>query len=184
MLERAVSERLRRSPRTTLLDRGEALRQSTMRVEGFTSATSTIRTATGRSSAFHVPGDFVDLHGLLLHALDHSIGTLTHAVIALVPQPVLKARPHRSTVAGAFGVAGNCHPPCSRTPLDDPQFLPFCQCALAQARLQSRCSAALGQGHANAWMLDDLVRGRGISSPDSGRATMSLERTVGCWKQR
>jgi CRP-like cAMP-binding protein len=40
--------------------------------------------------AFHVPGDFVDLHGYPLHRLDHSIATLTKAAIATVPHDALK----------------------------------------------------------------------------------------------
>lgn len=91
MLERAVSERRRLPPRTTLLDRGEALRQSTMLVEGFMIRYIDDPDGDRQIVAFHVPGDFVDLHGFPLHVLDHSIGTLTHTVIALVPHPTLKA---------------------------------------------------------------------------------------------
>lgn len=41
--------------------------------------------------AFHVPGDFVDLHGYPLKILDHSIATLTQVSIATVPHDRLKA---------------------------------------------------------------------------------------------
>jgi CRP-like cAMP-binding protein len=39
--------------------------------------------------AFHVPGDFVDLHGYALRKLDHSIGTVSEALIANVPHSAI-----------------------------------------------------------------------------------------------
>jgi CRP-like cAMP-binding protein len=35
--------------------------------------------------AIHVPGDFVDLHGFPLKTLDHDVGTLSAATVALIP---------------------------------------------------------------------------------------------------
>src|ERR1700761_3068137 len=82
MLERAVTERRRLPARSTLLERGDALRQSTMLINGF--MIRYIDDLEGRRQvvAFHVPGDFVDLHGYPLEVLDHSIATLTQASIA------------------------------------------------------------------------------------------------------
>jgi CRP-like cAMP-binding protein len=89
-LECAVSE-LRRLPgRTTLVERGETLRHSTMLIEGF--MIRYIDDLEGRRQvvAFHVPGDFVDLHGYPLHKLDHSIATLGETLIALVPHKAIE----------------------------------------------------------------------------------------------
>ncbi|WP_246331856.1 Crp/Fnr family transcriptional regulator [Sphingomonas chungangi] len=90
MLERAVTERRRLPARSTLLERGDALRQSTMLINGF--MIRYIDDLEGRRQvvAFHVPGDFVDLHGYPLEVLDHSIATLTEVEIANVPHSALK----------------------------------------------------------------------------------------------
>lgn len=89
-LEAAVAERRRLPARATLLDRGEHLRQSTMLVTGF--MIRYIDDTEGRRQivAFHVPGDFVDLHAFPLHVLDHSIATLTEVEIGIVPHGALK----------------------------------------------------------------------------------------------
>jgi CRP-like cAMP-binding protein len=41
-------------------------------------------------SAIHVPGDFVDLHSLLLEPMDHSVCALTECTIALAPHGRLR----------------------------------------------------------------------------------------------
>jgi CRP-like cAMP-binding protein len=90
MLEAAVSDRRRLPARATLLERGETLTHSTMLMEGF--MIRYIDDLEGRRQvvAFHVPGDFVDLHGYPLQVLDHSIATLTDVQIANVPHAALK----------------------------------------------------------------------------------------------
>jgi CRP-like cAMP-binding protein len=89
-LEQAVTDRRRLPARATLLERGEALSHSTMLIAGF--MIRYIDDLEGRRQivAFHVPGDFVDLHGYPLKVLDHSIATLTQAQIATVPHAALK----------------------------------------------------------------------------------------------
>ena len=88
-LEAAVSGRRLMPARAALIERGEPLQQSTMLVEGF--MIRYIDDLEGRRQvvAFHVPGDFVDLHGFPLRILDHSIATLTPAQIATVPHNAL-----------------------------------------------------------------------------------------------
>jgi CRP-like cAMP-binding protein len=89
-LEAAVSERRRLPGRITLVERGETLRHSTMLIEGF--MIRFIDDLDGRRQvvAFHVPGDFVDLHGYPLRVLDHSIATLGETRIALVPHTAIE----------------------------------------------------------------------------------------------
>jgi CRP-like cAMP-binding protein len=90
MLEQAVADRRRLPARATLVERGEALSHSTMLIAGF--MIRYIDDFEGRRQivAFHVPGDFVDLHGFPLKILDHSIATLTETQIATVPHAALK----------------------------------------------------------------------------------------------
>jgi CRP-like cAMP-binding protein len=90
LLEQAVTNRRRLPARATLLERGDALTQSTMLISGF--MIRYIDDLDGRRQvvAFHVPGDFVDLHGYPLEVLDHSIATLTEVQIATVPHTALK----------------------------------------------------------------------------------------------
>jgi CRP-like cAMP-binding protein len=90
MLENAVAERRQLPPRATLIERGESLRQSTMLIDGFMIRYVDDLEGHRQVVAFHVPGDFVDLHGYPLQILDHSIGTLTRASIATVPHAELK----------------------------------------------------------------------------------------------
>jgi CRP-like cAMP-binding protein len=42
-------------------------------------------------TALHVPGDFVDLHALLLRKMDHSVMALTECRVVFVPHPDLVA---------------------------------------------------------------------------------------------
>lgn len=90
VLEAMVGDRRRLPPRATLVERGEPLRQSTMLVDGF--MIRYIDDCEGRRQvvAFHVPGDFVDLHGFPLAVLDHSIATLTDVRIATVPHSAIE----------------------------------------------------------------------------------------------
>jgi CRP-like cAMP-binding protein len=84
VLERAVSEVKRLPARTTLVRHGDALRQSTLLVEGFIRRSIDDREGQRQTVAVQVPGDFVDLHGYPLKVLDHDVVTLTAATVAFV----------------------------------------------------------------------------------------------------
>ncbi|WP_157218443.1 Crp/Fnr family transcriptional regulator [Flavisphingomonas formosensis] len=88
-LEGLISRHRRLSARTTLVERGEELRQSTLLVEGFMIRYIDDVEGHRQIVSFHVPGDFVDLHGYPLRVLDHSIATITDALIAVVPHSQL-----------------------------------------------------------------------------------------------
>ena len=49
-------------------------------------------------SAIHIPGDFVDLHSLLVQPMDHSVAALTECTVALVAHDLLRelsgSQPH------------------------------------------------------------------------------------------
>jgi CRP-like cAMP-binding protein len=90
-LEAAISEVRIVKPRTTLVHAGDLLTQSTLLIDGFLCRYIDDRQGLRQLVAFHVPGDFVDLHGYPLQMLDHGIATLTAATIATAPHEALAA---------------------------------------------------------------------------------------------
>jgi CRP-like cAMP-binding protein len=84
-LEAAVSEVRVVNARTLIIKAGDRLRRSTLLVEGFLCRFMDDRKGLRQLVAFHVPGDFVDLHGYPLQTLDHGIAALTDAKLAMVP---------------------------------------------------------------------------------------------------
>ncbi|MGF7147350.1 CRP-like cAMP-binding protein [Sphingomonas zeicaulis] len=85
VLEDAIIEVKTVSPRTTLASVGEPLSHSTLLVEGIMSRHIDDRNGLRQLVAIHVPGDFVDLHAFPLRVLDHDVGTMTAATVAIVP---------------------------------------------------------------------------------------------------
>jgi len=88
-LARSISEVRRVPARTTLVDRGERLHHSTMLVDGLMTRYIDDLEGGRQVVAFHVAGDFVDLHGYPLQTLDHSIMGLTDVTIGLVPHDAI-----------------------------------------------------------------------------------------------
>jgi len=78
--------------RETLSETGEQLDRSALLLEGIM-ARYVRGPANGSSSramvSIQVPGDFIDLHGLPMKALDHDVGTLTDVRIAMFPHECL-----------------------------------------------------------------------------------------------
>jgi len=77
--------------RTTIVQAGEKLHQSTLLVEGLMCRYIDDHEGRRQLVAFHVPGDFVDLHGYPLKFLDHDVATLTPVTAAIVPHGALDA---------------------------------------------------------------------------------------------
>lgn len=90
-LEAAISEVRTLDPRTTIVRAGERLHHSTLLLEGFMSRHIDDRNGLRQLVAVHVPGDFVDLHAYPLKVLDHDVGTMTAATVAIVPHGKLEA---------------------------------------------------------------------------------------------
>lgn len=90
-LEAAIREVRTLAPRTTLVRAGEPLHQSILLIEGIMSRHIDDRDGLRQLVAVHVPGDFVDLHGFPLKVLDHDVGTMTAATVAIVPHKALDA---------------------------------------------------------------------------------------------
>ena len=89
LLESAISEVRTVPAREILVHAKQQLSQSILLVEGFMCRYRDDRAGLRQLVAVHIPGDFVDLHGYPLQALDHHIGTLTPVTIATVPHSAL-----------------------------------------------------------------------------------------------
>ena len=88
-LEAAISEIRTVAPRTLIIRAGEELEVSTLLIDGFLSRYIDDRNGLRQLVAFHVPGDFVDLHAYPLKVLDHDVATITAATVAIVPHTQL-----------------------------------------------------------------------------------------------
>jgi len=90
-LENAISEVRALEPRQTIVEAGKPVDISTFLLEGIMSRFIEDRKGLRQLVSIHVPGEFVDLHAYPMHELDHSVGTLTAATVAIVPHQALKA---------------------------------------------------------------------------------------------
>jgi CRP-like cAMP-binding protein len=88
-LEQAVNKVSSLKAHSLIVPAGKPLTHSTLLVDGFMCRYIDDMGGMRQLVAIHVPGDFVDLHGYPLKALDHNIGTLTEATIATVPHSAL-----------------------------------------------------------------------------------------------
>ncbi len=98
VLEQSV-ERIEKLPaRTILTRRGDPVSYSTLLLSGVMCRYMDARDGFRQLVALQVTGDFVDLHGYPLRRLDHDVGTLTEATIALIPHArvdtILNEHPH------------------------------------------------------------------------------------------
>jgi CRP-like cAMP-binding protein len=76
--------------RTDLIREGDKPGPGFVILEGWACRYKLLREGTRQITAFLMPGDTCDLHGSLSTYIDHSIGTLTTARIALVPRGILQ----------------------------------------------------------------------------------------------
>lgn len=74
----------------TLVRAGATLTQSMLTVEGLVARYKDLSEGQRQIQEIHLAGDFTDLHGFLLKRLDHNIGALTRARVALVPHETLR----------------------------------------------------------------------------------------------
>lgn len=88
-LEDAIGSVTTYGPREEMVQHGVEIHQSMLLVEGYVCRYMDGLDGDRQLVALHVPGDFVDLHGLPLRRLDHDIASLTEAKVALFPHPVL-----------------------------------------------------------------------------------------------
>lgn len=91
VLEAAI-DRVETFPaRTAITRRGDRVRESTLLVEGAMCRYLDARDGFRQLLAYHVPGDFVDMHGYTLHRLDHDVATIVESRVAMVPHDRIDA---------------------------------------------------------------------------------------------
>lgn len=90
-LARAIAEVRIYAPGDTLIRAGVSAEYSTLLVDGLLARAFYMSEGKRQIVAMHVPGDFVDLHSLLLKRLDHDVVALTEVRVALVPHNLLRA---------------------------------------------------------------------------------------------
>ena len=83
---------------------GDRPTESTLLLEGYTIRHQVLSQGGHQITSIHVPGDFVDLHGLTIRKLDHTITTVTRVKVATVPHTTLRkiTETHRIS-RGCFG---------------------------------------------------------------------------------
>lgn len=74
-----------------IVTEGSHPKESCLMIEGFSARAHVIEQGQRQLTAVHVPGDFVDLHSLLLKVMDHGVVALTNCVVSKVPHESLKA---------------------------------------------------------------------------------------------
>jgi len=70
---------------TDIVSEGDRPGHSTLIVSGFATRYRVLKRGQRQITAIHIPGDFVDLHSLLIKEMDHSIGALTDCQVVTVP---------------------------------------------------------------------------------------------------
>lgn len=90
-LENAISEVREYDARRVLVRAGERLSNSTLLLSGIVCRSRELADGKRQLLAIHIAGDFIDLHGFLLKALEHDMVSMTPVKVALVPHPALKA---------------------------------------------------------------------------------------------
>jgi len=77
-------------PGDTLIRAGVSAEYSTLLVDGLLGRVFYMSEGKRQIVAMHVPGDFVDLHSMLLKRLDHDVIAMSEVRVALVPHAVLR----------------------------------------------------------------------------------------------
>lgn len=78
------------APGEELVEQDSMPQHSCLVLSGFTARGHYLRGGRRQLSAVHVPGDFVDLHSLMLKKMDHSVIALTPCTAAFFPHQILR----------------------------------------------------------------------------------------------
>ena len=89
-LEQAVSETRRVRARTLLVRKGEVIDHSTLLLKGLLSRHVDDRLGHRQFLSLQIPGDLVDMHAYPMKKLDHDVGALTDAEVAILPHDNIK----------------------------------------------------------------------------------------------
>jgi CRP-like cAMP-binding protein len=77
-------------PRHDIVREGDQASESCLLLEGFAYRHNTLPDGRRQITAFHVPGDFCDLHSFLLKKMDDGVGTLTKCKVGFFPHKALR----------------------------------------------------------------------------------------------
>lgn len=81
---------------------GDKPSESCLMISGLSARFNIVADGRRRITAVHVPGDFVDLHSLLMAEMDHSVMALSDCEVAMVPHELLReitrSHPHFTRV--------------------------------------------------------------------------------------
>lgn len=84
--------------RQDIIAQQERVSSSTLLLDGLAARYKILSDGRRQITSFHVPGDFVDLHGFLLHKLDHGVLAISECQLAVVPHEPLtritETQPH------------------------------------------------------------------------------------------
>lgn len=89
-LEQAVSRVREFAVDQDIVVEGSRPTESCLVLEGFTARYKLLGDGKRQLTAFHIPGDFVDLHSFLLKTMEHGVVALTPTRIAVVPHATLE----------------------------------------------------------------------------------------------
>ena len=88
---REVTSRVRDyEPRQNIVREGDTPTESCLILEGFACRHNHLADGRRQITAFHIPGDFADLHSFLLGKMDDGVGSVTACKVALVPHSALR----------------------------------------------------------------------------------------------
>jgi CRP-like cAMP-binding protein len=91
------------SPRQDIARDGDRPTQCGLIVEGWACRYKLLSQGKRQILSFHIPGDIPDLQSLHIHTMDHSLATLTKAVVASIPHERLRElTEHYPSLAVAF----------------------------------------------------------------------------------
>lgn len=101
-IERAITEvRVHRAD-TTVVRRGQELKESMLLLDGWMARARDLSDGQRQISELQFPGDFTDLHGFSLKRLDHNVITITECRLAIFPheniRDLLERFPHLARV--------------------------------------------------------------------------------------
>ena len=91
VLEQAIDRIDTLPARTVVTRRGERVRESGLLIDGAMCRYLDARDGYRQLLAFHLPGDFVDMHGYTLRHLDHDVATIVESRVARVSHDTIDA---------------------------------------------------------------------------------------------
>ena len=85
VIEDSIARVTEFDPREDIIREGDRPSWSSLVLEGFAYRYNHLNTGTRQITAFHIPGDFCDLHSFLLKKMDDGVAAATRCKVAVVP---------------------------------------------------------------------------------------------------